>query len=517
MSKRLCLGPLLTLVLTGSALASGAFPTLLTRVSAQPGPVTGTATPEGGVDGPMLTVTEVANIVETSAKAVEGESLAITVVDRAGRILAVWHRVAATDTENQLSLSLARTGAFFSNDQAPLTSRTVRFLSGIHFPPGVKNQPNAALYGIENTNRVDLQVAYNGGKDFPPPLNIDGTGPSLGITTGKKDVFDSVPKAVNPGGVPIFKHGHLAGGVGVAGVAPAAAEYAAAQGSFGGNPGFAPHFPYPGVIFVEGIALPAVETTRRPAGVGPGDFPGSGSYRTVPGPGGIAPDGWLVGPLPPGPPAGPALDTGDVTRIIQQSIKIANQTRALIRLPLGSRAKFAIAVGDVNGKILGLYRMPDSTVFSLDVSVAKARNVVYFSGPNRTASELNGLPLRTAVTNRTLSFGSQPLFPPGINGTNPGPFFELFQYDTAHPGTQGADASANPKNGVVFFPGSIPLYKGGKLVGGLGVSGDGVEQDDFVAYIGAKGYLPPERLRADHYKIRRTRMPFLKFPRNPTL
>ena len=47
----------------------------------------------------------------------------------------------------------ARSAAMFSNAEAPLSTRTVRFISGIHFPPGVPNTPNAALYGIENTNR----------------------------------------------------------------------------------------------------------------------------------------------------------------------------------------------------------------------------------------------------------------------------------------------------------------------------------------------------------------------------
>ena len=31
--------------------------------------------------------------------------------------------------------------------------------------------------------------------------------------------------------------------------------------------------------------------------------------------------------------------------------------------------------------ILGLYRMPDATVFSIDVAVAKARNVAYYADP----------------------------------------------------------------------------------------------------------------------------------------
>src|SRR5206468_2085599 len=52
-----------------------------------------------------------------------------------------------------MAVSLARTTAYFSNDQAPLSSRTVRFISGIHFPAGIKNTGNAALYGVENINR----------------------------------------------------------------------------------------------------------------------------------------------------------------------------------------------------------------------------------------------------------------------------------------------------------------------------------------------------------------------------
>jgi len=37
--------------------------------------------------------------------------------------------------------------------EAPLSSRTVRYISGVHFPPGISFTPNADLYGIENTNR----------------------------------------------------------------------------------------------------------------------------------------------------------------------------------------------------------------------------------------------------------------------------------------------------------------------------------------------------------------------------
>jgi len=155
-------------------------------------------------------------------------------------------------------------------------------------------------------------------------------------------------------------------------------------------------------------------------------------------------------------------------------------------------------------------------VFSTDVAVAKSRNVIWFSSP-AGAADLPGVPPGTAVTNRTISFGAQPLFPPGIDGSQPGPFFNLYLNDIAHPCTQGSDPNFPQfQNGIVFFPGSLPLYKNGVLVGGLGVSGDGVDQDDFVTYGGAQGFLAPSNITADNVVIDNVRLPYQKFPRNPT-
>ena len=71
-------------------------------------------------------------------------------------------------------------------------------------------------------------------------------------------------------------------------------------------------------------------------------------------------------------------------------------------------------------------------------------------------------------------------------------------------------------SGIVFFPGSAGLYKNGVLVGGLGVSGDGVDQDDFVTSAGTKGFEAPDAMRADQVLIEGVRLPYFKFPRNPT-
>src|SRR5258708_7663985 len=151
----------------------------------------------------------------------------------------------------------------------------------------------------------------------------------------------------------------------------------------------------------------------------------------------------------------------------------------------------AIPVADLDGTIIGMYRMPDSTVFSIDVAASKARNMVYFNSGGRVAADLTGVPMATAVTNRTIGFGAQPFFPPGISGSSAGPFFNLYQQDVANPCTQGFQGSGPNQSGVVFFPGAVPLYRNGILVGGLGVSGDGVDQDDYVAAGGSAGLEAP--------------------------
>ena len=182
-----------------------------------------------------------------------------------------------------------------------------------------------------------------------------------------------------------------------------------------------------------------------------------------------------------------------------------------------------IAVADLDGTLIGLRRMQDATVFSIDVAASKARNMTYFNSTARTAADLPGVPIGTAVTNRTISFGAMPLYPPGIGGNpppgNPGPFYNLFLQDTMNPCTQGAQAGAPNvlKSGIVFFPGSAGLYRNGVLIGGLGVSGDGVDQDDIISASATVGFEAPLPIRADQFEFRNARLPYAKFPQNSTL
>ncbi|MBV9494426.1 MAG: hypothetical protein JOZ54_09270, partial [Acidobacteria bacterium] len=47
------------------------------------------------------------------------------------------------------------------------------------------------------------------------------------------------------------------------------------------------------------------------------------------------------------------------------------------------------------------------------------------------------------------------------------------------------------------------------------VSGDGVEQDDYVTYLAAGSLLPPKNRWADQVKNGKVRLPMFKFPRQP--
>ena len=56
--------------------------------------------------------------------------------------------------------------------------------------------------------------------------------------------------------------------------------------------------------------------------------------------------------------------------------------------------------------------------------------------------------------------------------------------DCVSPSASFPIAPGRLANGIQIFPGSVPIYKSGVLVGALGISGDGVDQDDMVAFLG---------------------------------
>ena len=81
-------------------------------------------------------------------------------------------------------------------------------------------------------------------------------------------------------------------------------------------------------------------------------------------------------------------------------------------------------------------------------------------------------------------------------------------------------------NGIQIFPGSVPVYKNGVLAGGLGVSGDGIDQDDMVSFLGThRAGLAvttgvgnaPASIRADTLTPQGTRLRYVSCPFKPFL
>ena len=236
------------------------------------------------------------------------------------------------------------------------------------------------------------------------------------------------------------------------------------------------------------------------------------------------------------------LSAAEVTGIIARASARARMTRAGIRLPAGRAAQVWITVvGNPNADgtpapILAIARTPGATFFSFDVALQKARTALFFSS--------NTLALST----RAVGFLAQNTYPPGLDGRQPGPFGpEVFRLDaggmliTETMGQQvgkslpllprlpaGAAANAalfvtgppNPNlpNGITVFPGGFPLYRNGQLIGAVGISGDGVDQDDILGSAACGTALAaPSAIRGDKYTYDGARLPFAKFPRNPEL
>lgn len=79
-------------------------------------------------------------------------------------------------------------------------------------------------------------------------------------------------------------------------------------------------------------------------------------------------------------------------------------------------------------------------------------------------------------------------------------------------------------NGIQIFPGGVPIFRGEQLVGAIGISGDGVDQDDMVAFLGlhnasvllngAIGNAPTSR-RADTLVPFNARLRYVQCPQAP--
>lgn len=235
---------------------------------------------------------------------------------------------------------------------------------------------------------------------------------------------------------------------------------------------------------------------------------------------------------------GTAISAQEARTILEQAFAVMVRARAQIRQPLDSRAQVSISLVDTRGQVLGIVRAPDAPIFGIDVSLQKARTASFFSNPNAGAnlladpsSDVQGfvaaaraffddpaaLTGKNAFTDRANGNISRPYFPDGEVGRPNGPFGRpIAKFNPFSTGLQsaliltnlaqhlgyvtGASPTDTPQrctflpdvtagqnrlqNGIQIFPGSVPVYRNGVLVGGLGVSGDGIDQDDMISFLG---------------------------------
>ncbi|HZE69091.1 MAG TPA: heme-binding protein [Pyrinomonadaceae bacterium] len=445
------------------------------------------------------------------------------------------------------AISKAGTAALFSTSGNAFSTRTAGFIIQEHFPPGVDFRAGGPLYGVQYSSL--------------PCSDIKIPGLPLGLSA-------------DPGGMPIFKNGLPQGGVGIEGdglygidrdptdfdvpfeevIALSAVRGFETPALIRADNILADGIRLAFTNVVEPLRPPTIAFANLPGAVDTlfpilGAQPSAFTNVTVGGIRGEADPRFF--PFISSPTMGAnSLTSTDVDQIISHAAQQANITRGAIRQPLGSNARVSVAVVDTEGRVLGLFRQPDAPVFGFDVSVQKARSSVFltrsdaasvlrsagFGGyADRAAADGLRLDGSIAYSDRAIGFLHRPFFPDGINNSGAGPFsrpineWSVFnvglQLDLIKTNFQAALFGASVPctsistlpNGLQIFPGSVPLYKNGVLAGAIGISGDGVDQDDIIAAAGANGYSPAPSIRTDQVFVRGVRLPFLKFPRSPNL
>lgn len=506
----------------------------------------------------QLTLADVQTVVAqavTRATALTGSPLktnaVVAITDREGWVLGVWAVNANLSTNDTLigeAIAKAGAAAFLSSDNNAFSSRTAGDIVQQNFPPGIANTPPGPLVGVNFS-----QLAFSDINKFKAPGSVISYGSSPGLTLVSPPLPITGGFAGTPGGVPLYKNGHLVGGVGVSGdglqptdITPAIIANADSNEdvALAGQTGFQPPaMIFGSLVFVNGIRLEYLESsTSLGAVISFGMLPGKNiapfalMASPAPFPYPVATFGGETGELRqpiiadpsivPLPGGAARLTAMEVSNIIAAAANRCRTTRAGIRLPRGQAAQVFITVvnnPNSNGAppvVLGTFcTSSNATRFSWDVAVQKARTAVFFSAANR------------AYSTRTVGFLSQSLYPPGISGTQPGLFFGLQErfsiitpvsIQATNPVNSAVfmtstNADPNLPNGITIFPGGFPLYRNGVLIGAIGVSGDSVDQDDLISASGASLFLAPAAIRADQTQYRGARLPFAKFPRNPAM
>lgn len=288
-----------------------------------------------------------------------------------------------------------------------------------------------------------------------------------------------------------------------------------------------------------------------------------------------------------GAEVGQPLTLEESRALLEEAFAVLSRTRSQVRKPVGSRAEMTLVLVDTRGEVLGMIRSPDALVDAIDATTQKARSITFFS--SRFADDdllasrdpqvaafvdatrafigdpevLNG---KFAFSNRSLGNIARPYFPDGELGTAPGPLSRpIEQFSIFSTGLQSAlvtneiiahlafigGAASNDvdrgcttlpavnaggsrlRNGITLFPGAVPIYRGDQLIGGISASGDGIDQNDMIPFLGVHnagvrlGTIgnAPNAMRADRIvvpvggrqvRLRYVNCPFAPFLDDPT-
>jgi len=210
---------------------------------------------------------------------------------------------------------------------------------------------------------------------------------------------------------------------------------------------------------------------------------------------------WMGGPLPAYTP----LSAAEIQTILGQAVEQETAEGSAAVVAVVDREGFVLGVFGMTGAPLGPgfpvpATLPPDGVPGINAAIAKARTAAFLSSN------------QNAFTSRTAGYIVDTHFPPGVLFTPAGPLFgvqnsTLTGSDVIRGvGAGGLPISNNPTplpdpNGLSGQPGALPLYKGGFLVGAVGVSGSGADRDEKSAVAGTRGFMAPAGIRADQILI----------------
>ena len=496
----------------------------------------------------VLTANEVRRVVgqAVSEANARGARATIAVVDRPGNVLAVYQMGGAGGevtissqrgipagnglegvvvSASKAAIAKAITGNYLSSGGNSFSTRVASQIVQEHFNPGEFNQPAGPLFGVQFSQLQCSDLTAEGATQGPKPS-------PLGLSA-------------DPGGFPLYKGGQVVGGVGViadglysvdnsiADLDQSIDELVALAATRGFDaPQALRQVTLDGKLIRYSDASMQNLRSNAAAALGAGQFvPVEGFFKGQVKSGiafGTAASGFVASGafgVPAivlgerfAPRAGTdaaALTANEVRVLISNALRVAARSRAQIRNPADSAARVSVSIVDSNGVILGIARSVDAPIFGTDVSLQKARTAAFFSRPDagqilidagfmHFVNAVRGFGLPTALadgiafSDRAGGNLSRPFYPDGIDANPHGPFsFPIDVWSPFNVGLQlnlvinrltlaGQPCTAIPNlpNGMQIFPGSVPIYRGRQLVGGIGVSGDGVDQDDMISFLG---------------------------------